>query len=343
MRGRVTTFAVGLVGVAAFVSAGLPLPFLLGPLFACLVAALSGVRMAGPGLLGTSMRTILGVAVGSSITPDVVGRLPDMALSVALVPVFVIAVGALGYPFFRKMCGFDHATSYYAAMPGGLQDMLVFGEEAGADVRALSLIHATRVLVIVTTIPFLLAWTRDIGLDNPPGAPAAELPASELLLMCLAALGGWYLARKVGLFGASILGPLIASAALSLTGMIHSRPPAEAIIAAQFFIGISVGVKYTGITMRELRIDVSAGLGYCLILAAISFVFAEIVILGGLAPPLDALLAFAPGGQAEMALLAILVGADLAYVVTLHLVRISTVIVGAPIVRHMLERGKSGK
>ena len=47
--------------------------------------------------------------------------------------------------------------------------------------------------------------------------------------------------QRIGLFGASILGPMIVTAALSLADLIHIRPPAEAILAAQFFIGIALG------------------------------------------------------------------------------------------------------
>ncbi len=56
----------------------------------------------------------------------------------------------------------------------------------------------------------------------------------------------------------------------------------------------------------------------------------------GAAPPIEAFLAFAPGGQAEMAILAIVAGADLAYVVTHHLVRLVVVIIGAPIVARLV-------
>lgn len=154
VQSRVVTCLIAALGAAIFYFAKFPLPFLLGPLAACLVAALAGVTMRDMGPVGTAMRAILGVAVGASITPELFDRLSDMALSVALVPIFVLVIALAGYPFFRSVCRFDPVTSYYCAMPGGLQDMLVFGSEAGGDVRALSLIHATRVLVIVTTAPF---------------------------------------------------------------------------------------------------------------------------------------------------------------------------------------------
>jgi membrane AbrB-like protein len=248
----------------------------------------------------------------------------------------VLVIGAIGYPYFRRLCGLDGPTAYYAAMPGGLQDMIVFGQEAGADPRALSLIHATRVLVIVSAMPVILTLGWGMSFAAPPGAPALSIPPHELALMAFCAIAGWKGAERIGLFGASILGPLALTAAFSLAGLIHHRPPAEAILAAQFFIGLGVGVKYVGVTWDELRRFVLASLGFCAMLAGLSVVFAEGVFLGGLAPQVEAILAFAPGGQAEMAVLAIVAGVDVAFVVTHHLVRIVVVITGAPIAARLL-------
>ncbi len=327
---RAGTLALAVAGAAAFHLLELPLAFLFGPMVVCLVAALAGARLVGMGQVSTAARTILGVAVGASITPDVLARLPQMAGSVALVPFYVAAIGAIGYPFFRRL-GFDTATAWYAAMPGGLADMITFGQEAGADVRALSLIQATRVLAIVIAAPLILTGLYGASLDQPIGAPLMELPAAELALMAAAALIGWKAAERVGLFGASILGPMILTAALSLTGMIHNRPPAEAIVVAQLFIGLSIGVHYVGVTWRELRGFVLSGLAFVVVLAVLAAVFTEIVTLTGLAQPVEGFLAFAPGGQAEMTVLALVAGADLGFVILHHLVRIVVVVIGAPV------------
>lgn len=333
----VLTFALALAGAGGFLAFHLPLPWLLGPMLACLIAALAGAPLRGAGGFSTFMRTFLGVAVGASITPEVLMGLPDIAASLAMVPVFIAIIALVGYPLFRKVFGFDHPTAWYAAMPGGLQDMLVFGEEAGGDVRALSLIHATRVLVIVTVAPLLMHAYWGVDLARPPGASITGYAPSEIALMVAAGLIGWKGAERVGLFGASILGPMILTMVLSLTGVIQHRPPAEIIQAAQFFIGIAVGVKYVGISARELRIDVTAGLVYAVVLAAISVVFIEAIVLLGLAPGLDGFLAFLPGGQAEMTIIAIIAGADLAYVVSHHLLRIVIVILLAPVVARLFQ------
>ena len=334
-----TTFAIAFAGVGLFHLLSLPLPWLLGPIAACLVAALCGVRLKGVKPLNDAMRTILGVAVGATLTPAVLATFPAMWPTLLLVPVSVVAVGTIGIPFFRRVWGYDAPTAYYAAMPGGIQDMLAFGEQAGANVRTLSLIHATRVLVIVVALPFLLSgiWEADLG--NPPGVPLGTVPPRELALMVLCAGLGWWGALRIGMFGASILGPLILTALFSVAGLIHFRPPAEAIWAAQFFIGMTIGSKYAGITTAEVRRDLAAGFGFCLILIVLTVLVVEIVVIADLAPGREALLAFAPGGQAELTVLALIVGADVAFVVAHHVLRIFVVIMGAPIVARLTGNG----
>ena len=325
------THLIAAVGVLIFHLADLPLPWLLGPITACLVAALLGMRMKGIPVINDAMRSILGVAVGATFTITLVISMAGMWTTLILVPVMVFAIGLIGVPYFQRLWGFDFATSYYSAMPGGLQDMLLFGEEAGGDVRALSLIHATRVMVIVVALPFILKGYWGVDLSNPPGVPVATLPLTQLVLMAVAGLAGWRIAKAVGLFGASILGPMILAAIMALTGVLQHRPPAEAIWAAQFFIGMTVGTKYAGVTMSEVRRDVTAALGFCAILLILAAIFVEIIHVFELAPPMETLLSFAPGGQAEMTVLALIAGADMAFVIAHHVLRIVTVIIGAPI------------
>jgi len=171
-----------------------------------------------------------------------------------------------------------------------------------------------------------------VGMSAPPGAPLGAVPPFELAVMLACMIVGWWGAKRIGLFGAAILGPLILAAIASLTGLIHARPPFESILMAQFFIGIGVGVKYEGITLAEVRNVILAGLGFCVLLAVLSVGFAELVVTLGLAAPVEAILSFSPGGQAEMAVLAIVSGADMGFVVAHHLTRITVVILGAPFV-----------
>ncbi|MEO0635306.1 MAG: AbrB family transcriptional regulator [Pseudomonadota bacterium] len=331
MMSLVSAFAVAGAGVAAFHVLNLPLPWLLGPILACLAAALVGVPMRGIKPLNDAMRTILGVAVGATFTSAILISMVGMWPTLLLIPLMIGCIGLIGVPYFSRIWGLDAPTAYYSAMPGGLQDMLLFGEEAGGNIRALSLIHATRVMVIVVSLPFILDWFWEVDLSAPPGDPASSIHPAQLALMVFCSLGGWWAAKRVGMFGASILGPLLFAAFFALVGLLQHRPPAEAVWAAQFFIGMGVGTKYAGVTLLEVRNYVAAALGFCVILLFLAFVFAEFVVLLELAPPLETILSFAPGGQAEMTVLALVVGADMAFVVAHHVLRILTVILGAPL------------
>lgn len=343
LRHQALTIGLSALGTVVFLALDLPLPFLFGPLTACLLAALGGLRLEGTGKVAVAARTILGVAVGASITPEVIHELPRIAASAFFVPIYVCLIGLVGVPFFTRICGFDRATAYYASMPGGLPDMVVFGGEAGADVRALALIHATRILLTVAVAPVLMVQLFDVTLSNPVGAPARDIPFDQALLLCAAALVGWKGGEKLGLIGPTILGPLIVTAVLSLTGVIHQRPPAEAVQFAQFFIGGGIGVSYVGITLREIRKDVVAGLVFALILALLAFLMMEIVVQAGFAEPIEGFLSFTPGGQAEMAILAIIAGADLGFIVVHHLLRLFVVIAGAPIFAHFVGLGSRNR
>lgn len=343
MRSAVSLL-VALAGVGLFYVTDLPLPWLLGPMFACLTASLLGARLTGFPRTNTSMRVVLGVALGASLTPDLLSRMDAIGRSLLFVPPFMAVSAAVGFPYFRRLCGFDPATSYYAAMPGGLLDMLIFGQEAGGSLRALSLVHATRLLLIVSVLPFLLHYGLDVDTSRPPGIPAINLSPSQAAIMLCTGLLGWAAARRIGLFGAALLGPMIAAGLASQLGLITERPPAEAILAAQLVVGLTIGVSYCGITLRELRQIILAAIGYVLLLCVLSALVISLVIGLDLAPPLDAILAFSPGGQAEMAVLAIIAGADVAFVVTHHIARILIVTIGAPIVHKVLvarERGRS--
>ncbi|MCY3879338.1 MAG: AbrB family transcriptional regulator [Rhodobacteraceae bacterium] len=325
---RLATLAYAGIGAAASVFLGFPLPLLLGPLFGLLAAALAGLPMQGMGAVGMAMRTFLGVAIGSTVTPELLASLPAIAMSLLFVIPFTAVVGAAGFLLFRRL-GFDRRTSFYSAMPGGLQDMLIFGEEAGGNVRAMSLIHATRVLVIFIFVPIAVTAFWGLDLRRPPGQFAAALPHHEILLMVAAGLVGWWSALKLRIPGASLLGPIALSAALSLSGLINSRPPVEMLWAAQFAIGIGVGVRYSGITAYEVRAYVLSGAAYSLIVTVISVALIILITIILPVEPLAATLAFLPGGQAEMAMIAVIADTDVAYVIAHHITRIFLVILFA--------------
>lgn len=337
MNNHLITHTICLSGAIIFLWLKLPLPWLFGPLFSCLLAALIGINLYSIKILSDAMRTILGVAVGATVTLSFLLALPGFWNTLIFIPITVILSGIIGVWYFQKLCGYDFPTAYYSSMPGGLQDMLVFGEEAGGNVRAMSLIHATRVLVIIIALPILLTFIWGISLDKPPGDPIRNFEIEQLIILGICGIAGWKIASFLGMFGASILGPLVLTAIASITGILNTRPPVEAIWAAQYFIALGIGVKYVGVTAQEIRKDILAGLGFCIFLLVITLSIVSLVINYNLAPAVDVILSMAPGGQAELVVITLIVGADLGFVVAHHVFRIFIVILGAPIMERFMK------
>ncbi|MDP2699140.1 AbrB family transcriptional regulator [Thalassospira sp.] len=332
------SLALGIVGGLTAEYLAIPLPWLLGPLICCAIASTLGMPVREAKKTAAGFRTFLGVAIGVSFTPALFDRIGEMAISLSLLPLYVAALGLIGYPFFRKVCGFDKPTAYFSAMPGGLPDMLAFGAEARADLRMLSLVHATRVMLVVIVLPFVIGSVFDIdfGDSSAIGSHWNNISPIEMVLIVFCAFGGWFTAQKLGITGASIVGPMIFAAIASIAGFLHERPPVEVIIIAQLLIGISVGSKYAGVSRHILLHGMAAAGGYSILIMITGASFAALAAWIGDVGFLDAILAYTPGGQAEMTILAIFAGADAAFVALHHIIRVFLVVMGAPIMhRHL--------
>jgi membrane AbrB-like protein len=337
-KAHVYTLFVALSGGLTLYVVGAPLPFLFGSLGGCLIAAAFGIPLQGTPLLSIVSRTVLGVAVGASITWSLLAQIPALAPTLLLVPVYVAVIAFAGGQFFHRLLGYDKVTAYYAAMPGALQDMVVFGEEAGGNARSLSLIHATRLLLMVTLAPIILVHYYDADLTHALGPPSSDLPIYHIPLILLIGIAGWKLAQRLGMFGASVTGPILLAIPLSLAGILSERPSQEMIMVSQFFIGIGIGVYYQGITASEFRRDILAASGFVVILMSLAGACVGLTTLLSDVAPIQRFLAFWPTGQAEVAILSLAAGANVGVVVIHHLTRIVVVILGAPLAAHYVTR-----
>jgi len=329
---RILALLLGIGGGYLFHVLGLPLAWLLGALSACLIATVAGVELRGPGKAAPAFRAILGVAIGAAFTPAIFDRLVEMTSSLALIPPFIIVVGGVGYVYFKRVAGYTPETAFFAAMPGGFQDMVAMGEARGADVRILSLIHATRVVILVFLLPLLIEFLGDLSIGNGGGGSQGWPAPWDGLLLFVCGAAGWWMAARLGISGASIIGPMVMSAVLHISGVTEAKPPILLINMAQLVIGVHIGCQYQGATLREIGRAVGYSLGFMAALLGCTAIFGGIVITVVGIEPMAAILAFSPGGQAEMNLIALVLNIDVAYIALHHLFRVLLVIVGAQFV-----------
>jgi membrane AbrB-like protein len=128
--------------------------------------------------------------------------------------------------------------------------------------------------------------------------------------------------------------------AVHLAGWIETQPPYLLLALAQLVIGSSVGARFSGTPLALVARSFALGAGATLLMLAVTFAFGGILhALTG--QPLGLLLlAFIPGGFAEMSLIALGMGVDPAFVVTHHSLRVFLVVlIALPLFAWLERRG----
>jgi len=332
------SLALGAVGGVIFNWLTMPLAWMIGAMVFSTVAALAGAPVRGSQRIRTIFVPVLGIMLGSSFTPETLGQVSSWVPSVISMLIFVVVVIAVVSFYLHKVMGFGPVSAYFSATPGGLATMAVIGAEMGGDDRRIGLTQSIRIMLTVLIIPFyfrIFEGYEPGGLDSLGSVIDLSLKDAAILLACML---GYPLFKVVRLPSAQILGPMILSAAVHVSGLTDAKPPVEFVNIAQLVIGTGIGARFAGVSVKRLYKVMVAGAGATLFMVGFAAA-AAIVLESWTGLPFAAIwLAFAPGGVAEMTLISLALGIDVAFVSTHHLVRVVFMVVAAPVVFHILQK-----
>lgn len=325
---------IGLIGALIAVQIGMPLPWMLGAMFLVMCFATGGARLETPLRLRNLVIPVLGVMLGSGFHPGLFSQLGDWATAFAVLPFFVAAGFAVSFTFYRVLGRYDPVTAYFSAAPGGLNDMVIIGTAAGGDERRIALAHASRIFIVINLVALFYGFVLgvDTGDEARPYIAFADIPMADYLILIVCALAGVMIGPKIGLPAPQILGPMILSGVVHLFGLTETPPPTFAVNTAQVIMGSAIGTRFVGTTPKSVAKDLILGVGSsgCLLTIALISAWATAYLTN--IPTREAFLAFSPGGIAEMGLLALALGGDIAFIATSHIARITLVIAAAPLV-----------
>ena len=333
----ILALGLGAGGGWVFWSLTLPLPWMLGALFATMVAAVAGLPVRGPTRIRGAVVAVIGVLLGAGFTPALLAQAGAWGVSLLGLALYLGLSLVLLIPWFRRIGGFDGKTAYFAAMPGGLSEMIELAEGAGADIPRVILAQSLRIVTTIAVVAIWFRWIEGVQVGQSSAqAGFADLAAVDLALLAAAAGIGSWIGLALKLPAPTLLGPMILSAALHLTEVTTSAPPSELVIFAQIILGTVLGCRFVGIRARALVPAMALSLGATLIMLGLAFGFALALqsLTGQSADQL--LLAYAPGGLTEMSLVAIALHAEVAFVAAHHVLRILMVIVAAPLIFRLL-------
>ncbi len=307
-----------------------PLPWMLGSLITVgLVASLLSDRLfydyQFPNRFRSLFVGLIGVMIGSQVSPDLLGQLRALPVTLPALLMFVVLAHCMNYALFRKLGGMDKTTAFYSGAPGGLLESLLLGEAAGAKVSILTMMQFLRIICVITIVPVGLSVWVGHPVGSAAGQSYADDPAttlSDVIIIVAVAVVGLWSATFLHLPAAQLIGPLLLAAGLSLMGVLDGNVPGWMVATAQVVIGTSLGLRFRGLapdaigkamklSLLSVGLMLLLGFGLAILLARVTDLHALHLLIG-----------FAPGGVTEMSIIALSLAANPTLVSVHHVVRI---------------------
>ncbi len=216
--------------------------------------------------------------------------------------------------------------AFLASAPGALSTVIATAVDRGNDVERIVLVQLLRLGVLILVLPSLIVF---LGTKSARTFFVGEgLPIVDVIgfaLMLWGGLGiGWFF-KKLKLAAPILLGGMLSSTVLHVTGMTRGVVPPHIATFGLVLIGIFVGERFKGITKTMLRNVLPIALGSLTCGLLLTYGFAHLAVMIADTGLSDAMVAFAPGGLEAMMALTLVLGLDPIYVGLHHIVRFVTI------------------
>jgi membrane AbrB-like protein len=309
---------------------GLPAPWLAGSMMAVAAAALAGVPVSVPAPLRNAAFALLGASMGAAVTPETVAQMRAWPLSIAILAASVVATMLVASSYLERVHGWDRPTARFSSVPGALTSVLILAATSSADLPRVAVAQSIRLFTLVALMPSILNYW---GGSDHTAAVTAPIVASapDVIATLVASAGGAAALAWLRVPGGVLLGAMVASAVLHGSGLAGGRLPLWLMVMGFIATGAVIGTRFRGTRLGILRSTLPGAFASVLLALVVSALFAA----GGhalLGLPFGQLwLALAPGGVEAMAVMALALQLDPAFVGAHHVLRILGLNVTSPI------------
>jgi membrane AbrB-like protein len=289
----------------------------------------------------TAAQAVVGVAMGALVDLETLRAVAANWLPVLLVTVGTLALSLVAGLLLRLRRDISPVTGAFAMIAGGASGIIVMARELGADERMVAVLQYLRVLLIVVLMPVVA--TAVYGAS--PGTATATAGGdgsgwvTGLLLTVACAVVGLGVGRLLRVPVAALLGPMVAAAAVDLTGLVPGvHVPGLVENAAFLIIGLQVGISFTRGSLRTIGRALPLALAVIAGLIVASAGLGAVLAAATGASALDGYLATTPGGLYAVLATATGSGADATFVLAVQVLRLFVMLLSAPLVARWLRR-----
>lgn len=316
--------AIGVAGAFLARALAIPLPYLLGPLLACGIAAMAGAPVRALPYGRELGQIAIGLAIGLRFVPAVAVTIAKLLPLMALATVLIIVATMLAAVILKRLAGVDERTAFFATAAAGLAEMAVVAHQKNADGDVVAVVHLIRVTAIVTVVPFLVTIFGADGGIQPVIAPIAGEIWPLIALFTVSGIAAYW-ARRLRLPNTWLLVPAVIAALVAGMGFGPFSMPPLVLTIAQIVIGCWLGCRFRRALLGRLsQVTISAVITTMFLLATAAGIAFMLSYATGL-PFVTSLLAVAPAGVTEMVLTATAMHLDATIVTAFQITRIAVV------------------
>jgi uncharacterized protein len=333
------TLLIAAAGGIAFALLGFPAGLVSGSVLAVSAAALLGRPVKVPIALARVGYVIIGIQLGAVVTPETVKGFITWPASIALLVVASIAMIVATASYLRTVHHWDPLSALMGASPGSMVQVIALSTELGADLRAIAIVQTMRVLLLTIGIPSGLALFGLVA----PALPSARGPAGlsslpEMAIIVVVSTASAFALMRLRFPGGLIFGAMAGSGILHGTGLIAAVLPWWIGGAAVIVLGAVVGSRFAGASPRLLLGYLGAAFGSFAVSLTIAGVFVMLVTYFFPFPVANVVVAFSPGAQDTMMVLALALNLDPVFVGAHHVARFLVVTITVAIAARRLAK-----
>jgi membrane AbrB-like protein len=314
------TLAFAALGGVVFAAAGFPAGLISGSMLAVAIAAVMGRPVVVPLALARLAFVLLGILLGAVVTPETLKGIADWPLSVAILVVASVCMIFATASYLRLVHGWDRVSAIMGASPGSLAQVMALSAEYGLDLRAIAIVQTTRVLILTVGLPGGLALLG-LAATAPAMPPATAAPADLTELVILALFSTIVAMLWLRLPGGLLVGAMVGSGIMHGAGLIHAVLPWWIAGAAMITLGAVAGSRFANTTPKMLFGYLGAAFGSFAVAIAVATCFVLLVTSILPFPAANFVVAYAPGAQDTMMVLALALHLDPVFVGAHHLAR----------------------
>jgi membrane AbrB-like protein len=311
-----------------------PAAWFFGPLMAAAVFALRDWEVLSISRKSSiAAQSVIGAAMGASFSPTTLCAIPGHLIVIGVAIFSILFVCLFNGWLLTRWTRLDPITAFLGTLPGGAGEMAAMSDSLRADTRLVVVMQYARLLMILVVLFIAMAFLNHKVVH--PVSAGALMPDKtnnglQYVLLTLLTIAGYFAGTRTRIPAGAFLIPSLLYLALVLAGIQPGHWPLPLLAAAYAVMGLRIGAQFNPSTIAAIKslILPLVGTSIVLLLGAVGLAqwFGHEMHLD----IVSAYLAATPGGLDSVAAVATELQANSAIILTIHLVRLMSVLLIGP-------------